>query len=518
MWHEIEGRATVPALLTSAVERFGDREFLITAGDRLSYRDADEQSALLACQLIANGAGKGTRIGIVLPSGIEFGLAFLAVARIGAIAMLFSSTYKPAELSRVLRAGDVDTLIAPEVLLGRPYAPTLEAAIDGLAHHVSSPLRLASMPYLRSIVLVGPSSGPQPSWATRFDDADAPAVERSLLDAIEHEVTPSDALLSICTSGSSAEPKLVLHTHGVAVRKVHPSTGLGLQPSQPDERVLVAMPFFWVGGPQVMLGSMHSGSPIVALERLDVDDALELVGRERITLIAGWPALIESLRRDPRAVHHDLSSLKAYPSSLIRSSRGDPVNLGMTETFGPHHNLEIFDYAIIDPETGKPLPEGEVGEFCVRGLGMMLGIYKREREDNSDCDGWYHTGDRGYIEAGRVFFVGRYSEMLKSSGANVAPAEVEQTLLGFDGVAEAYVVGVPNPSLGDEVVAVVVPTAGAELDPATLTAQAKQELSSYKVPRRFIVVTADEVPRLVTGKPDKRSLADWCGSEAAAGR
>lgn len=184
------------------------------------------------------------------------------------------------------------------------------------------------------------------------------------------------------------------------------------------------------------------------------------------------------------------------------------MNLGMTETFGPHHNPEIFEYKIIDPDTGDRLADGEVGEFCVRGLGMMLGIYKREREENFDPDGWYHTGDRGYVEAGRVFFAGRYSEMLKSGGANVAPAEVEQALLGFPDVAEAYVVGVPNPTLGDEVVAVIVPAPGATVDASDLTARAKQVLSSYKVPRRFVIAAAEEIPRLVTGKPDKRTLAE----------
>jgi acyl-CoA synthetase (AMP-forming)/AMP-acid ligase II len=503
-WPRLEP-ATVPALLAHAVERFGDDEYVITESDRMSFRQADDRSAALARRLLAAGAGKGTRIGIVLPSGIEFAVAFLAVARIGALAMLFSSTYRPNELRRVLRAGDVDTLIAPRVLLGRDYAPTLEAAVEGLAEHGPGPLHLLSMPYLRAVWSVGGTDRP---WATPVDlGDDAPAtVDASLLAAVERAVAAADTLVSICTSGSSAEPKLVLHTHGASVRKVHPSTGLGLAPSRPGERVLVAMPFFWVGGPQSLLGSLHTGSALIAQERLDAEATLALVERERATSFGGWAALIETLRSHPSAAGRDLSSLQAHPP-LLRSSRGDPVNVGMTETFGPHHDPALFEYRIVDPDSGERLADGEVGEFCVRGLGLTSGIYKREREATFDPDGWYRTGDRGYIEGGRVFFAGRYSEMLKSAGANVAPAEVEQLLLTFPEIAEAYVVGVPDPARGDEVVAVVVLAAGASLDEAALRARAKQQLSSYKVPARIVAVASDAVPRLATGKPDKRTLA-----------
>ena len=133
-------------------------------------------------------------------------------------------------------------------------------------------------------------------------------------------------------------------------------------------------------------------------------------------------------------------------------------------------------------------------------------MYKQEREDTFELDGWYRTGDRGYLEQGRVFFVGRYSEMLKSAGANVAPAEVEQTLLSFPEIEEAYVVGVPHPDLGDEVVAVVVPARGATLDTTDLVGRVKEVLSAYKVPKRFLVLAPDDVPRLATGKADKRSM------------
>lgn len=500
---ELDHPATIPALLARAAERHPDLDYVVTPTDRLTFGEAAERSAAVARDLLAAGVGKGTRVGMVLPSGPEFAVVFLAVTRIGALAMPFSTTSRPAELAKLLRAGDVHMLVAPAVLLGRAYAPALEAAIDGLAGHGPGPLYLESMPYLRSIRLLG---GADRAWARALDDRAPPerAVPPGLLAAVEAEVTPADWALSLCTSGSSADPKIVLHTHGALVRKAHPSTGLGLQASIPDQRVLVAMPFFWVGGPMCLLGALHSGSAVIAQERFDLDEAVDLVVRERVTMIAGWPARVAEVRARAEASGAGLALAPQPP--LLHSSRGDPVNVGMTETCGPHHNPDLFEYRIVDPETGVELPDGEVGEFHVRGAALTAGIYKREREETFDPDGWYPTGDRGYLEGGRVFFAGRYSEMLKSAGANVAPAEVEQALLAFPGVAEAYVVGVAHPDLGDEVVAVIVPEAGATLDGDDLRQQAREVLSAYKVPRRFLVLDADEIPRFVTGKADKRAI------------
>jgi acyl-CoA synthetase (AMP-forming)/AMP-acid ligase II len=177
--------------------------------------------------------------------------------------------------------------------------------------------------------------------------------------------------------------------------------------------------------------------------------------------------------------------------------------MGMTETFGPHGNRSWFDYKVIDPTTGVA---ARFGEFCVRGFGLMAGLYKREREEVFDADGYYHTGDRGYIEDGRIFFTGRYSETVKSRGANVSPLEVERVLASFPDVAMAFVVGVPGADGDDVVAAAVVPAAGARLDPSDVAARAGRELSAFKVPARWLVLSEEQVPWLGSGKPDKRAL------------
>jgi acyl-CoA synthetase (AMP-forming)/AMP-acid ligase II len=245
----------------------------------------------------------------------------------------------------------------------------------------------------------------------------------------------------------------------------------------------------------------------VTQPRFEVSEALELVERERCTSIVGWSTVLEQLRSDPSYATRDLSAL-APPSKPVVSSRGDPANLGMTETFGPHANREWFDYKVIDPETGDTLPDGVAGEFCVRGFGLMEGMYKKEREEVFDADSWYRTGDRGYIEGGRIWFLGRYSEMVKSGGANVSPLEVERALMELPDVQMAFVVGVPDPLKGQSIAAVVVPADGVSLDVEDLRSRINRELSAFKVPGRWLVLAKADVPWLGSGKPDKRALVE----------
>jgi acyl-CoA synthetase (AMP-forming)/AMP-acid ligase II len=495
---------TVPVLLRRAVERYGVNDFVVLKDQRLSFRDAEVRSGQLARALLDAGAGKATRIGIILPTGVDWVIAWLAAARIGALAMLLPATYRPAELRRALVIGDVAILFAPRAMLGKDYESFLEEAVPGLAGHQRGPIRDPRVPFLRSIWTNGKSDR---SWATGFTDAgNGPLTDQLMLSAVEDAVSPADPLLVIYTSGSSADPKAIVHTHGAAIRKIQPELEMCLPGSFPG-RTFCAMPFFWVGGPQQLLGALHSGAAVVTQPRFDSQEAVELLERERCTSIMGWASLLDQLKADPTFESRDLSSLEpAAPPA--RSSRQDLRNLGMTETFGPHANSEWFDYKVIDHDTGDELPGGEDGEFCVRGFGLMAGMYKREREDVFDPDGWYHTGDRGYIEAGTIWFTGRYSEMIKCGGANVSPLEVEGVLASHPGVAMAFVVGLPDPVRGQEVAAAVVPAEGVELDVEQLRLHTNQRLSAYKVPTRWLLVQTGEVPVLASGKPDKRALAD----------
>ena len=173
---------------------------------------------------------------------------------------------------------------------------------------------------------------------------------------------------------------------------------------------------------------------------------------------------------------------------------------------------------MVDPETGRTLGAGEVGEICVRGYSVMHGLYKVEREEAFDADGYYHTGDAGSFDAeGYLFFAGRLGEMIKTGGANVAPRELELVMAAMPEILSAHAVGVPHKERGENVAVAVVLREGAALDAATLHARLKEELSAYKLPRYTFFVTSAEIPMTDSGKLDRRKLRDALAKRVAAG-
>jgi acyl-CoA synthetase (AMP-forming)/AMP-acid ligase II len=163
---------------------------------------------------------------------------------------------------------------------------------------------------------------------------------------------------------------------------------------------------------------------------------------------------------------------------------------------------------VIDPQSGVLLGDGELGEFWVRGYGLMNGMYKREREDTFEPDGFYRTGDLGYMENGFVYFKSRLKDMIKTKGANVAPAEVEAVLNARPEVRLSFVFGLPHETYGEEVVAAVVREGDKSVDVDVLRAECRREVSSYKVPSMIVVLEPDQIPYLSSSKPDRRAIKE----------
>jgi acyl-CoA synthetase (AMP-forming)/AMP-acid ligase II len=512
---DLSYQPTIPVVLRRAVEMFGDDDFVVMPDRRISFREAEAASRHLAKQLLAAGVGKGTRVGIHVPTGTEWAVFWLAVTRIGALAMPFSTLYRPAELRAVLRLGDVAILLSQPMILGKDHETYLEEAVPGLSSCSSGHLRIAEVPYLRSIWLLGESAR---NWAQNFAVSSG-AISHSidgfddeLLEAHEAEVTPADDLHVTFTSGSSASPKAVVHTHGAVLRKTAPVANAGLDTTFPG-RALSLMPFFWVGGIQMVAGALQSGAAVLTLEKIEPSAAIELGRREGATSVLGNPAAMRSMMGSASLDEQVLPTLRALPKrpwdDAPPSSRGEPATpLGMTETLGAWARVDGFQYRVVDPETGKEVSEGEEGEFLVRGYGVMSGFYKRERAETFTDDGFYPTGDLGYIENGAVYFKARRSDMIKTKGANVAPAEVEAVLNALPDVRISFVVGLPHPLYGEQVVAAVLPEDGESVDVDALRAHARRVLSSYKVPRVVEVISEDDITWLPSGKPSKRGVAD----------
>jgi acyl-CoA synthetase (AMP-forming)/AMP-acid ligase II len=512
-------KATLGECLRRASDRHADRDFIVMPDRRMTYGEAEGRSRKLAKALLELGVGKGTRVGIFDTYSPEWVVAWLATIRIGALAMPFSSIYKPAELGTAMRLGDVHTLLAPTSFLGRNVEALIEEAVPGLGTAAAGTLFLPSMPHLRQVWLWGPTDR---RWARAVDLASpvlGSTVDDCVFDAIEAEVQPADWAQVTYTSGSSALPKGVVHSHGAIVRVTAapwsvaaggPPVGVP-EPEEP-ETTFCAFPFFWIGGTLVLGRALVAGNTVCCLPKFEPAAALDLIEREGATSVRGWSTLLQSLRADPTFAQRDLSgalALAFQPGAGMPEGPlpGIPAHRSMSELVGTWAGAER---RAVDPKTGEVLPDLIEGELTVRGFGLMQAYYKREREETYDADGWLHTGDRVYLADNRVYFVGRFFEMVKSQGANVSPREVETVLERWPKLLHAFVFGTPHPTLEEEVTAVVIPVPEETVTEREVREHAAASLSSFKVPTRVVVV-ADEsdVPWLGSGKPDKLQLRTW---------
>ena len=368
-------------------------------------------------------------------------------------------------------------------------------------------------------------------WAGTIDltpgrGSDHDDIDDELFEALEAQVHPGDPMQVIFTSGTTAEPKGVIHSHGTYVR--HAKNVAEANDVEPGQRVFGGMPFFWIGGVSHSLGPvMHLGNTFLCTAKFDPAAAIELIEEQGATQVAMFPNMAHRLREHVVATGRTVDSIPALaPPTVEVTPDRLTSSLGMTETCaayiasGPRGHVIPEEYAgafgfpvpmsqyrIADLETGETLPEGIEGEICVRGYSLMLGMCKKERHELFDDDGWYHTGDKGYAKGPYLFFTGRAKDLIKTAGANVAPREVEVVLDSFPEVLMSVVVGLDDRERGEIVGAVVVPAAGATVDPTELVTRVNAELSSYKVPRRVLVVAETDVPYLGTGKPDRLTLA-----------
>jgi acyl-CoA synthetase (AMP-forming)/AMP-acid ligase II len=535
---------TLPGFLRTRVERFGDRPLILLGERRIGYREAAEESARLAKGLLASGHGKGSRVGLLMPNGPDWVVAWLATARIGAVCIPMNTFYKPRELGWVMRHADVQTLLTASRYLNNDYLERLEAAAPALAEQKAGALRLRELPYLRSVHVWGDCDR---AWARPARDLEAageadPACDDAFLAEVESCVVPADPMAIVYSSGSTAEPKGAVHSHGALIR--HSFNLNSYRDLAPEDRIFSPMPFFWVGGLVfTLLSAMHAGAFLICEEAFDPGETLRLLERERATVAGGWPHYAKAMMDHPSFAERDLSSIRSGNLYAILPAELRPKDpelrsnsLGMTETCGPHtidrmdvdlpeslrgsfgRAPEGVEHKVVDPETGETLPPGVDGEICVRGYNVMQALYKVEREQTFDRDGFYHTGDGGHFDAeGHLFFQARLGEMIKTAGANVAPREVEVVTESFPEVQSAFVVGVPDPARGQNVAAVIVLDSGRELGAVECRARLREELSAYKVPRHYFFYAKQDLPFTDSGKIDKRQLGAMLAERIASG-
>jgi acyl-CoA synthetase (AMP-forming)/AMP-acid ligase II len=519
---------TIPRLLQERAGALGDEAFVVCDSSAISYREAERRSARLARALLAAGVEKGSHVGMLLPNGTGFVIGWLAAARVGAVAVPFSTFSRAAELATLLRRADVSVLLAARAHRSHDYESTLTLAAPGLDLAAPGPLQAPSVPVLRRVHIDAPSPAVHPDWSLAGLLALAEGVGEDVLAAAERDVHPSDAMVVVHTSGSTSEPKGVVHAHGPLIRHLDNLNRMRRYTQQ--EILFSSSPWFWIGGfAYALLGTLVAGARLVCSNAADAAGVLDLLERERPTLVNGFAQSVAHLPRDPSFARRDLSSIRRgnlHPILPEGVRPKDPglrhAMLGMTETgsvclaspdeeelpepqrgsFG--RPVPGFEARIVDPDTGLPCPAGATGELWLRSPFLMEGYYGRERHEVFEADEWFRTGDLFHVDdAGLYYFHGRRGDLIKTAGANVSPREVEAVLAEAAGL-RAHVVGIDDPDRGQRVAAAIVSDRPVDVD--TLKALLRERLSAYKVPKEFVVLAEGDVPMLSSGKLDLRAL------------
>jgi acyl-CoA synthetase (AMP-forming)/AMP-acid ligase II len=533
------GDSTVAEILRHQAHSRGEHPLLVCDADRISYAEADHRSAELARGLIALGAGKGTHVGLLYPNGPEFVVGMLAAARIGAVAIPFSTFVTAREMREQLVDSDVEIFLSAASFRSHDYVGRLAQLVE-TDFESDQRLFATAVPHLRQVgISYRPDTGRRIRDIERFYRLGT-SVDSTLLAAMQDDVDGCDPLTIVYTSGSASAPKGVVHTHAALLE--HQQNLNKIRGLTAEDKLFCNSPLFWIGGLAFgLLATLVAGSTLVCSNASDVGETLDLLEAEKPTMTNGFAAGIAHLADHPSFADRDLSSMRRgnlYPIMAPDVRPADPElrhnMLGMTEagsvllisgdesdqpeerrgSFGKP--APGFETKIIDPDTTGIVGVGEIGELCIRGPYVMQGYYRRSREECFDADGWFHTGDLVRADAdGFMYFVGRLGSMIKTAGANVSAAEVEKAITKVTGEMMAHVVGIPDAMRGQVVAAVVALPDGsdpADFDEGALRERLKPELSAYKIPKRFIAVPRAGVPLLPSGKVDVQQLKRLFGA------
>ena len=528
-------RAPLSVLLERAARHYPDQVACTLYGRPTTYAELDDRARRLASSLVRLGAKPGRHVGLLLPNTPEYLIALQATWLTGATALQLSPLMVPEELHHWLEATGCHLAITLDLL-----APNL---IGSLAHGPLEHLAVTSLAERLAL---------WKGWLYRLERLRRGGVLRLRNDGKQHlfdgllaadrlergvEVDPDRDVAVLCpTGGTTASPKAVMLTHrnllANAMQLRHWYEG-----PDAEESMLGVLPLFHSYGLTVsVLACWAKACAVHLYPRFEPKAVLGVIERQRPVLVPAVPAMLAALNGLLRKRPHDLSFIRTVISGAAPL---DAKVRGEFESFGAHEVVEGYglteaspvthanlrgggnkpgtigkplvdtEAKIVDPVAGlEELPVGSVGELVVRGPQVMKGYFNNPLASEAVLrDGWLYTGDMAHRDSDNYFtIVDRKKDIIKTSGFLVFPAEVEEVLANFAGVAEAAVVGEPDAEKGELVKALVVPRPGARIDLAALEEHCKLHLGKHKRPRRVEVVS--ELPKNFLGKVLRRRLRE----------
>ena len=511
---------TIPAMVRDRARRSGDAEAVVCGTRRVDFAALATMVDDAARSLLSSGIEAGDRVAVWAPNSLEWIVAALGITTAGGVLVPVNTRFRGAEAAYVLTRSRARALFTVRGFLDTDYPALLESAdveLPDLEH---------------TILLSGDAGETSSTWDDFVSGArDLPDAE---LDARRASIGPDDPSDVVFTSGTTGSPKGVVMTHGQTLRAY--LDWCDWADLREGDRYLIANPFFHIFGYKAgCLASLMRGATIVPVPVFDAGVVLELVERERISVLPGPPTIYHSLLDHPDHTSRDISSLRLavtgaadIPVELIRRVREELpferiiTGYGLTEAgtvtgSRPDDDFEHIATTVGVPwpgfevravtESGADAPLGEPGEVVVRGETVMR-AYLDDPDATAaaiDADGWLHTGDLGTFDAGGYLrIVGRIKDMFIVGGFNAYPAEIENLLLRHPRIAQVAVIGVPDERLGEVPMAFVVLDPGAPVAVSEIIEWARGEMANFKVPRS--VELLDALPVNATGKVVKDEL------------
>lgn len=499
-------------LLEQSAGRDPDKTAVILDEYRLRYAELNGAANKLANALASLGIRRGDNVALMLPNTPHFPIGYYAILKTGATVVPLNVLFKQGEIQYHLEDSDSAALIVwegflPEALPGFQKVANCRQLIVVPAPGSSTPLPDGALSLNQILAEQDPNFASVPTM-------------------------PDDTAVILYTSGTTGRPKgaELSHANMVLNALVCAERLLGISK---DDILLATLPLFHSFGQTcVMNVAIYLGATITMLARFEPVKAADIIRRDRVTLFAGVPTMYFYLLNHPESAGFDLSSLRRCLSG------GSAMPVEVLHAFNQKHNVSILegyglsetspvasfnhldqvtkagsvgtpiwgvDMALVDAD-GKPVPTGELGEIVIRGHNVMKGYYKRpDATAEVIQNGWFHSGDLARQDAdGYFFIVDRVKDMIIRGGFNVYPREVEELLYTHPAIAEAAVIGLPDPALGEEIRAVVAFKPGQSASETELIDYCRERLAAYKYPRSITILPT--LPKTATGKILKRAL------------
>lgn len=505
---------------------------------RLTYHELQREVFEMAEGLRKFGVVKGTRVGYALVCGPEWVYLFYATLKLGAILVPMNLTWVSRELIQGMDLTDVEVLVTTDKMRGKDFDVMLNEQLPELKNAKRDALKVKKLPFLRKIITLS-KEGKTYNYSYDYHEIKVSGKDYNPLEiqSITKQVGPDDEAFYMLTSGSSGFPKPVIHTHNSCLFCIANLCDCNVLTM--DDRVMHIAPTYHVAGVVMLLLPLVRGSALYISDYFDAEKAMQIIEKDKITVMWGFDTHYLMMRRHPRFKLYNLSTLERPMIGNSPGNYDEIKSMGFSHHSGTYGSSEIggvhsyypwrhrddeyrkkfsngmampyVETKIVDPLTGAKLGVNEKGEICNKGPGLFKGYYKQPKltAEVMDEEGFFHSGDYGWIdEKGFIYYRGRIKDTVKTGGENVSSREVEITLeTETPWVATAQVVGIPDPQWGEAVVALVeLKPEARDITENELRKYCKDIMAIYKVPKRFVLLKKEDWIITPTGKFDKAAM------------